>query len=106
MLPGPSTLSITIASALRDDHANARRFAELVSGRPGLAVDVASVETNIVNVDTLAPAEGLSTAARKLGLLINASGPRRLRAVTHLDVAREDVERAADIIARVASEAG
>src|SRR6185437_2799377 len=88
---------------LRDDHENAHVFAERVAGASGLRVDMAGVETNIVNVDTNAPAEELSATARELGLLINASGPRRLRAVTHLDVSRADVERAADILARAAA---
>ncbi len=88
---------------LRDDHENARRFAELVGNATGLRVDLAGVETNIVNVDTDAPAEPLANAARALGLLINASGPNRLRAVTHLDVSRADVERGAEILARAAS---
>ena len=32
------------------------------------------------------------------GMRLSAYGPRRLRAVTHLDVSRADVERAARII--------
>ncbi|HEY1955465.1 MAG TPA: GntG family PLP-dependent aldolase [Polyangiaceae bacterium] len=89
---------------LRDDHENARLFAEHVSHASGLRVDIAGVETNIVNVDTTAPADALSATARELGLLINASGPHRLRAVTHLDVSRADVERAADILARATAQ--
>jgi threonine aldolase len=87
---------------LREDHDNASRFAELVSYAANLRVEVAAVETNIVNIDTSAPADELSRAAAKLGLLINASGPKRLRAVTHLDVTRGDLERAAEILARAA----
>jgi hypothetical protein len=34
-------------------------------------------------------------------LLISASGPNRLRAVTHLDVSRADVERAARVLREV-----
>jgi len=87
---------------LAEDHANARRLAELLAGARGLRVDVAGVETNLVNIDTDAPADGVSRAARDAGVLINASGPKRLRAVTHLDVSREDVERAAALLARAA----
>jgi len=89
---------------LHEDHDNARRLAELVSHAPSLRVDFAAVETNIVNIDTTAPAEALSKTAAKLGLAINASGPKRLRAVTHLDVTRADVEKAAEILARAAEE--
>jgi threonine aldolase len=91
---------------LVEDHANAHRLAELVAGSAGLAVDLAAVETNIVNIDTRAPADALSRAARGHGVLINASGPHRLRAVTHLDVSRDDVEQAAKLLARAAAEAG
>jgi threonine aldolase len=87
---------------LGEDHAKARRFAERIAKAPGARVDLAKVETNIVNVDLDAPvrADAVSAAARPLGLAINASGPRRLRAVMHLDVRPEDAERAADLLAQ------
>lgn len=90
-----------------EDHAKARRFAERVARAPGVALDLATVETNIVNVDLEAPltAEAVSAAARALGLAINPSGPRRLRAVMHLDVAADDAERAADLLARAVTTA-
>lgn len=93
---------------LSEDHANARRFAELVADArsSGLRVDLGAVETNIVNVDTGSPAEAIAKAARALGFLISASGPKRLRAVTHLDASREDVERAAKLLVRAATETG
>jgi threonine aldolase len=40
-------------------------------------------------------AERVVAEARARGVLVNATGPRSLRAVTHLDVSAEDVERAA-----------
>jgi threonine aldolase len=87
---------------LRDDHENARVLADALASKAGLRVDRDTVETNIVNIDTHGPAEAISKAARALGVLINASGPNRLRAVTHLDVSRAEVEQASDIIARAA----
>jgi threonine aldolase len=83
---------------LTDDHANARALALALSTTDGLHVDPASVETNIVNVDVDGPAETVAREALGLGLAINASGPRRLRAVTHLDVSREDIAAAATIL--------
>lgn len=89
---------------LADDHANARRFAEALAG--AARIDLAAVETNIVNVDLGGPAEAVVAIARELGVLVNASGPRRLRAVMHLDVSADDAARAAgllrDAIARTA----
>jgi threonine aldolase len=85
---------------LVDDHAAAKAFAERAARIDGASVDLARVETNIVNVDLVAPltGEAVATAARDLGLLVNASGPRRIRVVTHLDASRADVEKAAELL--------
>ncbi|MGA3120170.1 MAG: GntG family PLP-dependent aldolase [Polyangiaceae bacterium] len=83
---------------LADDHANARRFAEKVTRSAGARVDFDSVQTNIVNVDVDVDAGAVSREARGLGVLISATGPHRLRAVTHLDVSRADVESAAEAL--------
>lgn len=86
---------------LVEDHAAARAFAERVATIEGVHVELAHVETNIVNVD-LAPflsARAVSEAARTLGLLVSPSGPRRLRAVTHLDVDPASIPRAAELLA-------
>ena len=40
----------------------------------------------------------LSARAREQGVLVNAFGPRTVRAVTHLDVNRAQCERAAQIL--------
>jgi threonine aldolase len=85
---------------LADDHANAKRFAAVVAEAPGARIDLAGVETNFVLVDFDEPlrAEDVVRHARALGLAIDARGPRRIRAVTHLDASREDVERGARIL--------
>jgi threonine aldolase len=86
---------------LADDHANAKRFASLVAAIPGARVDLPFVETNIVNLDLDEPlrADDVTRAAHALGLALNATGPRRMRTVMHLDVSTEDVERGARILA-------
>lgn len=90
-----------------EDHANAKRFAERLARVARAHVDVANVQTNIVNVDLDAAltAEAVAKEARARGLAINPSAPRRLRAVTHLDVNAEQVDRAAEILARSIEEA-
>jgi len=82
-----------------EDHANARRFAELLSDcgtvRPWIP------ETNIVMLDLVRETDSPETVTPRLaqaGVLVAPWGPRRLRAVTHLDVGRGEVERAARII--------
>jgi threonine aldolase len=91
-------------AGLADDHANARLIAERLSDLPGIALDLSTVETNII-VFHLAPsltdAAQIAARAREAGVLISALGPRTVRAVTHRDVSRADCERAADLIATV-----
>jgi threonine aldolase len=86
---------------LADDHARARRLAEALA-RAGVPVDLEQVETNFVQLDV--GALGLDRAdalARLEARGVGLSGtihPTVLRAVTHLDVTDEDVDRAAELI--------
>jgi threonine aldolase len=83
-----------------EDHANARHLAELLSDCP--AVRPSAPETNIVMLELEREGESSETVIPRLaqaGVLVVPFGPRRLRAVTHLDVSRADVERAARLIA-------
>jgi threonine aldolase len=67
-------------------------------------VRVQPPETNIVMIDLAREsdtAEGVAARLGRAGLLVAPFGQRRLRAVTHQDVARADVERAADVMAEV-----
>jgi threonine aldolase len=90
---------------LADDHANARCIAERLAASSRIILDLATVQTNIVFFD-LAPrgpdAATVVTRARERGVLLFAFGPKRLRAVTHLDVSRESCVRAAEILVDVA----
>jgi threonine aldolase len=85
---------------IAEDHGNARRFAELLSACPSVRASLP--ETNIVMLDLVREMESAETVIPRLaraGVLVVPFGPRRLRAVTHLDVSRSDVERAARVIA-------
>jgi threonine aldolase len=85
-----------------DDHATARLLAERLAGCT--AVRTSAPETNIVMVDLVRErdtAEAVAPVLAAAGVLLAPYGPRRLRAVTHLDVGPADVKQAADIIARV-----
>jgi len=89
---------------LAEDHANARLIAERLAGLSGVALDLASVQTNII-VFHLAPDRPDATAvvarAKEVGVLVSALGPRTLRAVAHCDVSDEACRRAADLIAAI-----
>ncbi|MGY1747404.1 threonine aldolase family protein [Blastococcus sp. SYSU D00695] len=79
---------------LGEDHENARLLAEL------LGVDPATVETNMVVLDDVA-APVVAEAARAEGVLVSRVSPRRIRLVTHLDVDRAGIERAAAVVGRL-----
>ena len=87
---------------LPEDHANARVFAERLSAGAAVQLDLATVQTNIIvfHLPAALPvdAPALSARAREHGVLVNAFGPRTVRAVTHLDVTRAQCEQAADVL--------
>ncbi len=86
---------------LQDDHLHARLLADLLADCAALRP--VPPESNIVMVDLVRERDTAEAVASKLaqaGLLVVPFGARRLRAVTHLDVGREDIERAAQIVAR------
>jgi threonine aldolase len=89
---------------LGEDHANARLIAERLAGLRGVRLDLATVQTNIVilHMQNGAPdAAAIVERAQAVGVLISAFGVRTLRAVTHLDVDRDQCRRAADLLAEV-----
>ena len=92
---------------LPEDHARARRMAVALAGIPGILLDPAHVETNIV-IAAVSPAERLPRfieAAKERGLLVVAfGGPGRFRAVTHLDVDDAGIDRAVAAVREVARE--
>jgi threonine aldolase len=88
---------------LAEDHARARRLAEGLYDA-GVPVQLEQVETNFVQVDVgplgLGPAEALERLMQQgVGLSMTVH-PTKLRAVTHLDIDDEDVERAIELIPR------
>jgi len=94
---------------LAEDHANARGLAEGVAKLPGLSVDLASVQTNIIifgvergaaATSAAATAELVAgSAARKVK--IHAIGPTAIRCVTHKDIDAEDIARTLDAFAEI-----
>ena len=82
---------------LHEDHENARCLAEKLAEVPGICVDFGTVQTNIV-VFEVNPVNGtadrLLEKLKKRGILMGAVGPHAIRAVTHADVTRKDMERA------------
>jgi threonine aldolase len=93
---------------LADDHQNARLLAAAIRKIDGLELYPAEIDTNIVifRVDPrLGTAADFVAGLKAQGLLMLAVGPQLIRAVTHLDVGRSDVEQAG-IVLRAVAEAG
>jgi len=77
------------------DHENARFLAESLAPLPGVDLDPASVQTNIVLIRLIrAAAPAVAKRLEAAGVRVLATGPDIIRAVTHLDVTRDDLERA------------
>ena len=76
---------------LAQDHERAQLLAER------LGVDPSTVETNMVVLDDV-PAPAIAEAARAQGVLVSQVSARTIRLVTHLDVDRAAVDRAADVL--------
>lgn len=86
---------------LADDHANARWLADRLAEIPGLRVTPRHPETNLVFVEhEFADGETFYNALNDAGIAMNLLNDR-IRLVTHLDVTREDLAQAVEIIAGV-----
>ena len=89
---------------LAEDHAHARVIAETIAESDRILVDLTTVQTNIIvfRLAAAAPNAAEFTAkARERGLLVTAFGPRTIRAVAHLDVTRQQCERAAQLMLEI-----
>ena len=99
----------TMVDRLAEDHANARALAEGLAKLPGLTIDLASVQTNIVIFQVKRGNQAASAAAttelvagcgaRKVK--IHAIGPDSIRCVTHKDIDAEDIGRTLDAFAEI-----
>ncbi|WP_406697097.1 low-specificity L-threonine aldolase [Singulisphaera sp. Ch08] len=86
---------------LAEDHLHAQILARAVEETEGLNLESGPVETNLVwiSVDqAMGTAPAVVAQLREAGVLVSALGPQVLRACTHLDVSREQVEIAAEAI--------
>jgi threonine aldolase len=82
---------------LAEDHENARLLAEGLAALPRIRLDPQDVETNIVIFEVADAAALVERLGDRVELQAVDGG--RVRAVTHLDVSRADVERAVDAFA-------
>ena len=94
----------TLVERLADDHRRARELGALLQEVPGLDVEPAEIETNIVLVDVLGteldPEELLQLLAER-GVLGLERDTSRVRFVTHRLIGDAEIQRAAEQVAAV-----
>jgi threonine aldolase len=71
---------------LAEDHARAKRLAQAIQNLPGISVYLETVETNMVLVNTEAPATDWQVWLKQAGLLCFPVASNRLRLVFHGDI--------------------
>ncbi|UVT14708.1 MAG: low-specificity L-threonine aldolase [Nitrospira sp.] len=89
---------------LKTDHDNAKKLARLLQQIPSIQIAPQHVETNIVIFDIIdeprSPVE-LVAALKEQGVLINATGGKSYRAVTHLNVTEKQIDEAAAVFSKI-----
>ena len=79
-------------------------LAEGLAALPGVAIDLAAVQTNIVVFelrDGLMAPEAFLAALRERGVLMVGFGGSRIRGVTHVDVSAAQIREVLEIVKSV-----
>jgi threonine aldolase len=83
---------------MAEDHANARLLAEGLAGITGIGINPNEIDTNMVYFTVGGTGLSEQEFARRLrtdhGVRIGPQGKNLMRAVTHLDVTRTNIEEA------------
>ena len=93
---------------LGEDHQNAKLLAQGLAATPGIQAWPTKTHTNIIVFDvsgTGQTGEQVSSSLQDRGVLINPIDTRRMRAVTHYDVTREQCLTALEALREVAAAA-
>ncbi len=88
---------------LAEDHANAAQLAEAVASA-GFAIDLSTVQTNIVIFDVSrmgVKAADFAAKLKKAGVLASVFGEYRVRMVTHYGITADDIAAVTDILHRL-----
>lgn len=87
---------------LKEDHQKAKMIAEAISKNENLEINLRNVQTNIVIFKSKKySVEESIKKCREKGLLISDGKPGFLRAITHLDVSFEEIEKSVKILQEV-----
>lgn len=91
----------SLIDRLAEDHRRARQLAEAIAEMPGFQVDLETVQTNLIYVQTDRPAKEIETQLAKEGVLTIALEDHRLRLVTHHDVDDQAIRYAIETFHRL-----
>jgi threonine aldolase len=97
VLAAAAIRSLENRSRLAEDHERARSLARSIAELPGVKLDPASVETNIV-IFEVADASSFVARLKEKGVLAAGVSKTAVRLVTHFDVNDADIARAIDAI--------
>ena len=89
---------------LREDHAHARLLADAFADTDGFSLEMGPVETNLVWVavnPSMGTAADVAAYLSSRGILVTVPAPQVVRACTHLDVTKEQIEQAARVIRQI-----
>ncbi|NOX18601.1 MAG: low specificity L-threonine aldolase [Chlorobi bacterium] len=87
---------------LAEDHENAKNLSEGLANLENVEINLDNVHTNIVMFKPLAKSvEQVIAECKEKGLLLGPGGVGIVRAVTHLDVDKNDIKKAKEILAEV-----
>ena len=84
----------TMVERLAEDHNRAKTLALELSSIAGLSIDISTVQTNMVLINTSTPAEVLMDRLKEQNVLVLPTGSHQLRAVLHADVNDSQIETA------------
>ena len=88
---------------LAEDHARAYHLAESISKMNGFTIDLGSVETNMVYIDSDMGAKKLMAELANNGIDVLDVGPTAVRAVVHLHVTDEDIDKVIQAFSKLAN---
>jgi len=102
VLAAAGLVALADTSHLLVDHEKARRLAIMLAQLPGVKVDPAAVETNMLLAELeQMPLDLFLAKMQCRGVLAGPMGRQMVRFVTHCDVSMEDVENAGELIGKL-----
>ena len=86
---------------LAEDHQRAQQLAQAVNAMNGFVVELSSVETNMVYIDSDMGAKELMAQLAKHGIDVLDVGPTAVRAVVHLLIADQDIDNVISVFSKL-----